>query len=361
MKEQKILNGVKKIASYCRVSEERAIKLLESGTVPSLRKVVNKKTRYFAYSGDVDYVSKKLFSKESNNVFAHCSLEVKKEVFPFKNEATIFSINNFKGGVGKTTTSVNLASALSTYGAKVLLVEIDAQSNIGKYFNIDFTNKALTHIVEVFLLENKILHPRDYISSLEFENTNIDVLPASGGLMGKLELIKDSNFLKNVLYRVKNDYDYIIIDTPPSLISSVHQAYVASNFSVIVTILESMPVDGVKNFLDVLDTLNSESIANGDENNVSYAMYCVLNKIAYAKQVDQAIHLENVLEYLKEAEIGEDGVFYIKDSNRFSEASTAFLPIFDMDDKYKKSLEDAESIRSLALKIIEDTTGGDNE
>lgn len=354
MNENKVLDTTKRIASYCSVSEERANKLLKSGIIPSLKKKIGKKIKYFAYTEDIDYISKKVPS------LAQCSLD-KSSVFSSNGKATTFSINNFKGGVGKTTTSVSLASALSTYGKKVLLVEIDAQSNIGKYFNVDFSNKALTHIVEHFLLENKILSTSDYISTLEFTNTKIDVLPASGGLMGKLELIKDSSFLKNVLYRVKDNYDYIIIDTPPSLIASVHQAYVASNFSVIVTILESMPVDGVKNFLDVLDTLNTESIANGDEANVSYAMYGVLNKIAYSKQVDQATHLEDVLRYLEEAGIEEESVFYVKDSNRFSEASTAYLPIFDMDDKFKKTLEDAESLRRLALKIIEDTAGKSDE
>lgn len=127
---------------------------------------------------------------------------------------TICVINQ-KGGVGKTTTAVNLAAAVGLKGYKTLLVDIDPQGNATSGFGI---NKRELELSSYDLL-TKNAKTKDIIVKTAFEN--VSVIPSSIDLAGaELELInmssRESN-LKNALSLVKDDYDFIFLDCPPSL------------------------------------------------------------------------------------------------------------------------------------------------
>lgn len=128
----------------------------------------------------------------------------------------IIAISNQKGGVGKTTTSINLASGLSYMKKKVLLVDFDSQGNATQGLAALTDNGRPTVysvLLEDFPIEQAIVHK---------DVPKIDILPANLSLAGaELEMDKmesgKEELLKNALAPIKDKYDYIIIDCPPSL------------------------------------------------------------------------------------------------------------------------------------------------
>ena len=127
----------------------------------------------------------------------------------------IIAIANQKGGVGKTTTSVNLGAGLASLGKRVLLVDIDPQGNTTSGVGI---NKADVENCIYDVIINEV-HPKDAIS--ETQVVGLHIIPATIQLAGaEIELVPTISRelrLKKALNLVKNMYDYIIIDCPPSL------------------------------------------------------------------------------------------------------------------------------------------------
>ena len=127
----------------------------------------------------------------------------------------IVSFSNQKGGVGKTTTCVNMAAYLATFGKKVLLVDIDPQGNATT--GLGFSKSSLKKSVYSVLIDDEKVS--DNLLKTEIEN--LDLLPSNIDLAGaEVELVYKKTrekVLKNALAEVRANYDYIMIDCPPSL------------------------------------------------------------------------------------------------------------------------------------------------
>lgn len=126
------------------------------------------------------------------------------------------AIFNQKGGVGKTTTNINLAACLAQMGKKVLVIDIDPQGNTTSGLGI--SKKDLKHSTYELLTEENI-DTRDTIMRTGVEN--LDIIPANAQLAGAeielVQIIGREKILKKAIENIRDDYDYIFIDCPPSL------------------------------------------------------------------------------------------------------------------------------------------------
>ena len=164
--------------------------------------------------------------------------------------ARIISVANQKGGVGKTTTTVNLGASLAFVGKKVLLVDIDAQGNATSGVGIRKPDVE-QDIYDVLVNETPIVE-----AILPSSRENLDIVPATIQLAGaEIELtsmMARESRLKSALNEIKEQYDYIFIDCPPSLGHLTINAFTASDSILIPVQCEYYALEGLSQLLNTV-------------------------------------------------------------------------------------------------------------
>ena len=171
--------------------------------------------------------------------------------------AKIISITNQKGGVGKTTTSINLAAALVERGKRILVIDMDPQGNATVGCGVDPEEVQHT-IYDLLLLETTTKQ------AIVKSDSGVDVLTANGDLAGaQVELLNEIGRemrLQKALVEVKEDYDYIFMDCPPALNVLTINALVASNSVLIPMQCEYFALEGLSALISTIrkirETLN---------------------------------------------------------------------------------------------------------
>jgi len=163
----------------------------------------------------------------------------------------VITVTNQKGGVGKTDLAVNLSSLVARTGKRVLLIDLDPQANASYYLTEDKFSQSTADV----LLDGTSLDDVIVKSCVE----GLDIAPASIGLSAaQLRLASDVNMqfkLKNVLSAVKNHYDFIFIDTPPSLGPLTINALTASDGILVPVQTHFFPIHGLSNLLKTMEEI----------------------------------------------------------------------------------------------------------
>jgi len=192
--------------------------------------------------------------------------------------AKIISLVNQKGGVGKTTSAINLATYLAAAGKFVLLVDLDPQGNASSGMGIDHRNlpKNLYHS----MITGE--HPSNVI--IKTQTFGHDLLPASQDLAGAgIELVHMDNRefrLYNVLREVRTNYDYIIIDSPPSLGLLTINGLVASDEVIIPVQTEYFALEGLSQLLQTIDLVRENLQPNLRVMGALLTMYDKRNRLS---------------------------------------------------------------------------------
>ena len=183
----------------------------------------------------------------------------------------IISFSNQKGGVGKTTTCVNMAAYLATFGKRVLLVDLDPQGNATT--GLGFSKSQLKKSVYNVLIEEESVN--DNILDTEIEG--LILLPANIDLAGaEVELVYKKNrekVLKGALDKVKADYDYILIDCPPSLGLLTINALAGADSVIIPIQSEYYALEGLSQLMNSISLVRSHLNRNIKVEGVVLTMY----------------------------------------------------------------------------------------
>ncbi|MDR0570450.1 MAG: AAA family ATPase [Clostridiales Family XIII bacterium] len=247
------------------------------------------------------------------------------------------AIFNQKGGVGKTTTNINLAACLALKGKKVLIMDIDPQGNTTSGMGI--SKKNLENTMYEILIEEGI-DPR--VAILDSSMENLKVLPASVKLAGaEIELVQlegREQRLKKALDNIKNDYDYIFIDCPPSLGLLTINSLTAVDSVLIPIQCEFYALEGVSQLMSTIDLVKKSLNPGLEIQGVILSMFDGRTNLSI--QV-----VEEVKKYFKEKVYAT----VIPRNVRLAEAPSFGMPIMEYDPKSKG----AEAYMEFADEFLE--------
>lgn len=192
----------------------------------------------------------------------------------------IIAVANQKGGVGKTTTAVNLASALGKYGKKILLVDLDPQGNCSRGFGIDAS--VLKHTVATVLLKDTTFEK----ALRRTVNPNVRLMPANLSLASFEAVAAERGEtptlfrLKEILDAQKERYDYVLIDCPPSLGYLSLSALTAADEALIPVQCEYFAMEAVAQILSAINNVRRQTNPKLDILGFVLTMYDNRNRLS---------------------------------------------------------------------------------
>tara|TARA_B100000161_G_scaffold45970_1_gene28929 strand:- start:361 stop:1122 length:762 start_codon:yes stop_codon:yes gene_type:complete len=205
----------------------------------------------------------------------------------------IISVSNQKGGVGKTTTALSLSAALGVLEKKVLLIDMDPQSNATSGLGVD-SNEATLSSYDLIIGNAKASN-----IVIETSSPNLDLIPAKIDLVGlEIEIVNESSreyLLKNALEKIKEKYDFIIVDCPPSLGLITLNALTCSNSVIIPIQCEYFALEGLGKLLNTIKGVQKVHNPNLSLEGILLTMFD--SRLRLSNQVKQDVkkHFGNIV------------------------------------------------------------------
>lgn len=250
---------------------------------------------------------------------------------------TVYAVVNQKGGVGKTTTAVNLAVFMGILGAKVLLVDLDPQGNATSGLGVDRSN--LERSIYDVLIEGRSVEE----SIVETSLAGLSLLPATLDLAGAelqlMSMLSRETLLKGAIARCRGQYDVVIIDAPPSLGLLTLNALVAADALVIPVQTEYYALEGISQLLKTVELVKKQLNPDLEIGKVILTLYD--DRTRLAKQV-----VEEVRNYFGELV----SPTLVPRNVRLSEAPSHGLPIALYDPRSRGAI----AYKNIAKEILKD-------
>lgn len=248
---------------------------------------------------------------------------------------TIIAIANQKGGVGKTTTAINLSACMAELGKRVLVIDVDPQGNTTSGLGID-KNDIENTAYELILGECSV---SDAIIKAD---ENLDLIPANVNLAGaEIELLginEKEYILKNEIDYIKHEYDFIIIDCPPSLNMLTVNAMTTAGSVLVPIQCEYYALEGISQLIHTIDLVKERLNSRLKLNGVVFTMYDARTNLS-----------SDVVNSVKESLDTKVYNTIIPRNVRLAEAPSHGMPITKYDPKSAGSI----SYMNLAKEVIE--------
>lgn len=383
-----IMNKVKQFSDFFGTNTTYITKILQSDLLP-LIKTGKTKTNYFSTTEILETFKMMCESYMKENSFDDLTKFLKDNGLSYPSDlnttknlkAEVLTFTNHKGGVGKTTITINVAAVLAFLGFRVCIVDMDTQANASfylqdeeKYDEDQFVDFNITHLYK-HLNENKeitkevvkkaIYSIKDFASFDEDPKTGfskdkdyitLDLIPSDLALDFSLRFtqmqMNHYKYLDRILETIKDDYDFILIDTPPSHSTSVEHSLYAADKITLCSNSKKLGRRGVELTIQYIKDL-SEDVEKNIEINGLFVT-------DYANQNNQSDEYNKLLTAMIMNGSSPDDVYKISRRALVETCESHYKPIFEYKEDVETALDTATPIFKFCKKLIENRLRGES-